>query len=438
MTLRFSAPSGLGGVLEPPPDKSVTHRALLLAAVAEGPSLVRNPLSTGDCRSTRGCLEALGIAVRPEEPAGDPRRQALRLEGRGLRGLREPATILDAGNSGTTTRLLSGLLAGQRLFAVLDGDESLRQRPMLRVVEPLRAMGGELHGRQGGRLLPLCFLPGDGRLRAIRYQLPVASAQVKSALLLAALRAEGETVLEGRVDSRDHTERLLQSLGLELRCAAGRITMSPPRSVPPFELTVPGDPSSAAFFLAGAAISGRVLEVRGCGLNPTRMGFVEVMRRMGARLEAAVELHQAGEPVGTLRLTAADLEGAVVTAEEVPFLIDEIPLLAVLGLFARGATVVEGAGELRHKESDRLGAVERLVRAVGGRLELREDGFAVEGPQELSPGLVDPGGDHRLAMAAAAMAAGVAGGVRVQGFEAARVSYPDFVADYRALGGTVE
>ncbi|MBN1837391.1 MAG: 3-phosphoshikimate 1-carboxyvinyltransferase [Spirochaetales bacterium] len=438
MTLSFCAPSGIGGRITPPADKSVTHRALLLAAVASGPCLVRNPLSTGDCLSTRGCIEALGVAVTDESRSRGPRGTALRIEGRGLRGLQEPAAVLDAGNSGTTARLLAGLLAGQELFAVLSGDASLRGRPMLRVVEPLRLMGADIRGRRGQRFLPMCFLPGSGSLTALRHELPVASAQVKSALLLAGLRGDGDTVLYGRVDSRDHTERLLSALGVRVRGDQERLTVRPPERLESFDLTVPGDLSSAAFFLAAALISGRELEVRGCGLNPTRLGFVEVLRRMGARIEQTVEGEPGGEPVGTLDLTPGTLAATTVQAHEVPFLIDEIPLVAVLGAFAAGTTVVEGAGELRHKESDRLAAVAELLAAVGGHLELRGDGFAVEGPQRLRAGRVDAQGDHRLAMAGAVLGAGVSGGVCVEGFEAARVSYPDFVADYRALGGRAE
>jgi 3-phosphoshikimate 1-carboxyvinyltransferase len=286
--------------------------------------------------------------------------------------------------------------------------------------------------------LPLCFLPGDGGLKAGRHVLPVASAQVKSALLLAGLRGDGPTLLEGRLDSRDHTERLLLALGLPLQLEEGRLLVSPAERVEPFELTVPGDLSSAAFFLAAALVSGRQLEVRDCGLNPTRLGFLEVLQRMGARIERQVESTDGGEPSGRLCLSPGPLVGTTVTAAETPFLIDEIPLLAVLAAFADGVTVVQGAEELRHKESDRLEAVARLLAAVGGRIEVRGDGFALEGPQRLSAGRVDPQGDHRLAMAGAVLGAGIPGGVRVEGFEAAQVSYPDFVADYRALGGRVE
>ena len=459
MTLRFSAPRGLGGVMTPPPDKSITHRALLLAAAAGGVSRIANPLATGDCLSTRACLRALGVQVeedpRGRRPAGRPARRpaspgftpaspgfipapAWLVTGRGLRGLAEPSEVLDAQNSGTTIRLLCGLLAGQRMHAVLSGDASLRARPMLRVVEPLRCMGARIEGRDGGRLAPLALLPGSGTLKALRYDLPVPSAQVKSALLLAALRADGESSLGGALDSRDHTERLLGFLGLSLGRTDGRLRIAPPSALPAFELEVPGDPSSAAFFLAAALVSGRELEVTGCGLNPTRLGFVRVLARMGARVEELVEAQRGGEPVGRLHLHPGVLQGVTVQAEEVPALIDEIPLIAVLGAFARGRTLVRGAGELKHKESDRLQAIGRLLQAVGGSVELAEDGFAVEGPQALAGGTVDSASDHRIAMAAAVLAAGIPGGVEVRGFEAATVSFPDFLATFRALGGMAE
>jgi 3-phosphoshikimate 1-carboxyvinyltransferase len=296
-------------------------------------------------------------------------------------------------------------------------------------------MGARIEGRAGGRLPPLALLAGSGTLQALHYDLPVPSAQVKSALLLAALRADGESSLGGALDSRDHTERLLGFLGLSCRTETGRLRIVPPPSLPAFELEVPGDPSSAAFFLAAAQVSSRELEVAGCGLNPTRLGFARVLARMGARLEELVEGERGGEPVGRLRLKPGDLVGVTVEASEVPALIDEIPLIAVLGALARGRTVVRGAGELKHKESDRLQAIGRLLEAVGGRVELAADGFAVEGPQPLDGGSVDSGGDHRIAMAAAVLGAGIRRGVEVRGFEAATVSFPDFLATFRALGG---
>jgi len=429
----FSAPRGIGGHFIPPADKSLTHRALMLASLAAGSSWIANPLDTGDCLSTRACLAALGVAIAE---SGRGSAKGLRVEGVGLRGFREPAGVLDAGNSGTTLRLLCGLLAGQALYAVASGDSSLLSRPMLRVVGPLRAMGARIEGRGGGRYAPLSFLPG-GELRPLSCELEVPSAQVKSALLLAALRASAPVRLAGRLDSRDHTERLFAYLGLPLRREGGALVMEPVKSIPPFEAEIPGDVSSAAFFVTAALICGRELWVRRCGLNPTRLGFIRFAGRMGARIEILEESSLAGEPAGSLHVLPADLNGVAVEEGEVPFLIDEIPLVAVLACFARGLTEVRGAGELRHKESDRIQAIAALIRALGGEITLFEDGFRLEGPQPLRGGAVDPAGDHRIAMAAAVLAAGLPGEVEVAGFDAARVSFPDFIAVFRQLGGEV-
>ncbi len=432
MELTFRAPSGIGGEIAPPADKSLTHRAFMLAAVAEGSSRIANPLATGDCLSTRRCLEALGAGIL--EKGGEAV-----VQGVGLRGFREPRGVLDAENSGTSIRLLSGLLAGLPIFAVVTGDVSLARRPMGRVVEPLRRMGARIEGREGGKFAPLCFLPGKGSLSAMSYELPVASAQVKSALLFAALRADGETrIVESAGRSRDHTERLFRGLGIPLAIQDKTLGLNPAAALPAFSFEVPGDVSSAAFFLAAAAVSGKELVVRNCGLNPTRLGFLQVLRRMGASIETSVERESLGEPIGIIRVLPGSLSGARIMPDEVPDLIDEIPLVAVLGLFARGRTEVRGAAELRHKESDRLAMIGRMAESLGGRIEVFEDGFAVEGPQTLRSGRVDPAEDHRIAMAAAVAGAGIRQGVKVTGFEAARVSYPDFVKDFTTLGGIVE
>jgi 3-phosphoshikimate 1-carboxyvinyltransferase len=433
MDAAFSAPSGIKGLIHPPADKSLTHRALMLAALADGESRVANPLETGDCLSTRKILQALGAEFRPDSGGGVVAR------GVGLRGLKEPSSVLDAENSGTSMRLFSGLLAGLPIFAVMTGDDMLRRRPMGRAVDPLRRMGARIEGRDGGKYAPLCFLPGSGSLSAIRYDLTVASAQVKSAILLAALRADGTTrIHEAAGSCRDHTERLLSALGVAVRRIGTDIEVSPVPSLPAFSFEVPGDISSASFFLAAAAITGGALEVKGCGLNPSRLGFVAALRRMGAPVELREERTSLGEPIGSLRLSPASLSATTIEAEEVPDLIDEVPLIAVLALFAKGRTVVKGASELRHKESDRLSAIERLVGCLGGRVEASADGFVVEGPQTLHAGVVDPQGDHRIAMAAAVAGSAIPGGVRVKGVEAAKVSYPDFMKDFRALGGCVE
>jgi 3-phosphoshikimate 1-carboxyvinyltransferase len=274
-------------------------------------------------------------------------------------------------------------------------------------------------------------------LEPIDYRLEIPSAQVKSALMIASLRAEGVVRLGGAVDSRDHTERLFDYLELPLRRENSGLTLEPVEAVPPFDLTVPGDISSAAFFIASALVCGRELLVEKCGLNPTRLGFIDVLKRMGARIETEETHRSGGEPVGNLRVLPGPIHGVDVAAAEIPSCIDEIPLLAGLAAFAEGTTRVRGAEELRHKESDRLAAVSRLLTALGGGIDLSRDGFTVEGPQSLKSGRVDSGGDHRMAMAAASLSPGIPGGVAVQGFEAAEVSFPDFVGTFRELGGEV-
>jgi 3-phosphoshikimate 1-carboxyvinyltransferase len=435
MTLFFQAPRGLTGRVVPPADKSITHRALIFSGLADGRSRVHNPLDTGDCISTRRCLEALGVAVTETRGAGGV--VTLEIAGRGLRGFQEAENVLDAGNSGTTARLLAGLLAGQRVLTILNGDSSLRSRPMLRVVAPLRRMGAEIYGRNQGRHLPLAFTPTSSELQPIDYPLEVSSAQVKSALMIAALRARGAVRLGGAIDSRDHTERLFEYLGLPLRREDSSLTVEPVEAVPAFELSVPGDISSAAFFITGALVCGKELLVENCGLNPSRLGFIDLLKRMGARIEVAEQYKSGGEPVGSLHVLPGPLHGVEVGAEAIPAFIDEVPLLAGLAAFAQGITRIRGAGELRHKESDRLAAVARLFASLGGRIELSEDGFTVEGPQSLKSGQVDPEGDHRIAMAAASLSPGIRDGVTVFGFEAAEVSFPDFVGTFRALGGLV-
>ena len=424
---------GLGGAYAPPADKSLTHRSLLLAAVADGTSVVRRPLATGDCLSTRTCLERLGIRIAAASDG------TLTIHGAGLRGFAEPPGVLDAENSGTTMRLLSGLLAGLPLFAVMTGDSSLARRPMARVVEPLRAMGARIEARARGALAPLAFLPGSGHLRPLSWDLPVASAQVKGALILAALRAEGPSLIGGRIGSRDHTERMLGAgLGLGVRVEGGRLRVEPARAVPGFETSVPGDVSSAAFFIAGALVSGRELLVSDCGLNPTRLGFLEVARAHGrpdrnvgrgdlARRALGHRARIAGSPAGRIRRARrsprADRRGAA----------DRGP--GALRRWRRPRCAVRtSCGTRRATGSPRWSGSPRRSAARSSR---STDGFRVEGPQRLAGGTVDPAGDHRIAMAAAIAAAGIDAGVRVTDIGCAKVSYPDFVRDYQSLGGTV-
>lgn len=419
--LRFSPAGPLRGRIRVPSDKSITHRALLLGSVCERPVRVERPLWAGDTQATAGVMRMLGVRIDPLKDANE----AVLVHGRGLCGLLEPRTTLNVCNSGTTIRLLSGLLAGQRGRFVLDGDESLRRRPMDRVVAPLSRMGVMVTAREG-RFPPLEVRGGP--VRAITYESPIASAQVKSCVLLAGLHAEGETTVVERIPSRDHTERLLCAAGAALRRDGGRVSL---RGRPRLQLDtvrVPGDPSSAAFLAAAAAlVPGSELIVEDLGLNPTRLGFFEVLRRMGGSVEWIEETSpaDAGEPRGRLLVRQAPLHGTVVSAAEIPQLIDEVPLVALLATVAEGETLVEGVGELRVKESDRLAAVGEALGRLGARIEVGEDAFRVF-PGPLRGGRLESRGDHRLALLGAVAGLAAPEGVRVHGFSAADVSFPGF------------
>jgi 3-phosphoshikimate 1-carboxyvinyltransferase len=415
-----------------PGDKSISHRALMLASLASGRSYLGNLSPAADVASTAACLCACGAVLRE---FGDGRMIG---EGEGAgRSLRSPETVLDCGNSGTTMRLLAGVLAGHDVAATLDGDASLRRRPMARLAEPLTRMGAEVSTTAGGTA-PV-HLRGRRRLRPIEYAPPVASAQLKSATLLAGLSAEGPTVVIEPAPSRDHTERLLRLCGLEITVDAGRITLNP-GALEPFGLRIPGDLSSAAFLLAlAAARPGSEVRCPGVTLNPGRTGFLEVLAAMGADLE--VEADPAGgsaaEPVGTVtvrgrgELRAARIDGALV-----PRLIDEIPLLAVLATQAHGVTEIRDAAELRTKEADRISLLVAGLRAFGAEVEEHPDGFDVAGGRPLHAAHVDAAGDHRLAMAwavAASLAAPGTGSSLVDGADVCAVSYPGFFADLARL-----
>jgi len=414
-------PSGpLRGTLRAPGDKSITQRALLIGAVCDGPVVVEEPVWAGDPLATAGMVAALGVRV--DGLAGRERRAVV--HGAGLRGLRAPAMPLDAGNSGTGMRLLTGLLAGQSGRFVVDGDASLRRRPMARIVEPLRAMGARIEAADGG-LAPLVV--EGGPLRGIRHESPVASAQVKSCLLLAGLLAEGETVVVEPHRSRDHTERMLVAAGAALRSRDAQVAVRGAERLSLERVVVPGDLSSAAFLVAAALlVPGSELRVTGVGLNPTRLGFFEVVRRMGGDLAWTVTGDDGGEPRGDLEARASALHGVTVAAPETPSLIDEVTLLALLGCFAEGETVVAGVADLRAKESDRLAAVLEIVGDLGGHAEASADELRVSGGRPRG-GAVDSRGDHRLAMLGAVAGLACPEGVRVSGFSASAVTFPGFI-----------
>jgi 3-phosphoshikimate 1-carboxyvinyltransferase len=441
---RFDPGGALRGTLTPPPDKSISHRSAILAAMGEGETEVTGYLDAADTRSTLGAVATVGARV--EEGGGSPGPGGgieLRIGGVGLRGA-GPAAI-DVGNAGTLLRLLPGWLAGQPEGGwTLDGDESIRRRPVDRVAEPLRLMGADVSCRED-RLPPMTVRGAP--LRGIEYRLPVASAQVKSCVLLAGLLAEGETTVIEPGPSRDHTERMLRAAGAEVEIAnagtpvairgalpARRVTVHPAGGIQPGRIEVPADFSSAAFFLVAAAIvGGSEVRIEGVGINPTRIGLLGILTRMGAAIEV-IETAAAGrEPRATLVARSGPLAATRVGGGEVPLAIDELPLVALAGCFAEGTTVVSGAEELRHKESDRIATVVDGLRGLGAEIEATEDGFAVTGAGGLAGGAIDSAGDHRLAMLGALAGLASREGVEVRGMEAAAVSYPRFEADLRGL-----
>jgi 3-phosphoshikimate 1-carboxyvinyltransferase len=443
---RFEPSGPLRGELAPPPDKSISHRAALLAAMADGETGVSRALSSGDTDATLRAVAALGAGVdaeRRSDGALDVRVRGIGLAGPG-REQGSGETEIDVGNAGTLLRLLPGWLAGQgRGRWTLDGDASIRRRPVDRVAEPLAEMGAAVSCRDG-RLPPLTVEGAE--LRGTAYRLPVASAQVKSCVLLAGLLAEGETSVVEPAPTRDHTERMLRAAGVPVTVEESsvavhgppghRITVRRADVIEPQAIEVPGDFSSAAFpIVAAVLIAGSGVRTVDVGLNPTRIGLLGVLRRMGAAVEVVEETTRAGEPRGVVVARHGPLQGTRVGAAEVPLAIDELPLVALLGCFAEGETVVEGAEELRHKESDRIAATVTGLRGLGAEIKERADGFAVRGTGGLNGGRLDAAGDHRLAMLGAIAGLACRDGVEVEGIESVAVSYPGFESALASLIG---
>jgi 3-phosphoshikimate 1-carboxyvinyltransferase len=427
---RFEPSGSLRGEYTPPADKSISHRAALFGAMCDEPVPVRNYLDSADTRSTLAALLKVGAGV--EEMGGD-----VLIRGVGLRApLEATGGLLDVGNAGTLMRLLPGWLAGQPGGVwTLDGDESIRRRPVDRVAEPLSAMGAQVDAREG-RFPPLTVRGAE--LSGIEYELPVASAQVKSCVLIAGMLADGSTTVTERAQSRDHTERLLRRARVPFERDGLRLTVSQVDELELDEIVVPGDPSSAAFVIAAATlVAGSRVVVKGVDLNWTRTGFLRIADRMGAVIlgdleEPGTEADE--EPVGELDVASAPLEGTVVEPAEVPTAIDELTLVALLGAFAEGETLVRGAGELRVKESDRIASVVAGLRGLGADIEATDDGFVVRGDGTPLPGgVIDARGDHRMAMLGAVAGLASGEGVEVVGMDAAEVSYPGFERDIGAL-----
>jgi 3-phosphoshikimate 1-carboxyvinyltransferase len=423
------AARGLRGTLVAPADKSISHRTALLAAISDGPVRIENYLQAADTMATLEAVRALGAAVELD-------RADVVVGGVGLRGAREPDRAIDVQNSGTLLRLLPGWLAGQEGRRVtLDGDESIRSRPVDRIALPLRQMGAQIECTDE-RLPPLTIF--GAALHGVEYVLPVASAQVKSCVLLAGLLAEGPTTVIEPAPSRDHTERMLLSAGVSVVRDGARVTVTAPSGLALDSFRVPGDPSSAAFWVAAALlVPGSRLRIENVGANWTRNGFVNIARRMGAQIDGEIESPDAplsaSDPVTSLEISHSSLSATVVEGAEVALAIDELPLVALLACFAEGETVVRDAAELRVKETDRVATVAEGLRALGGEIEPTPDGFVVRGGGVLRGGTMSSHGDHRLAMLGAIAGLASRDGAEVAGMGAAHVSYPGFTADLARL-----
>lgn len=407
-----------------PGDKSISHRALILSSIADGESRIRN-ISTGDdVKRTADAMRLMGVEITEGNE--------IIVRGKGIRGLSEPLNVIDAGNSGTTARLLSGLLSAQNFFSVITGDDSLRRRPMARVVFPLVKMGAEIHGRNNASLLPLAIQ--GKKLRGVNINIEVASAQVKSALLLAGLYAEGTTEIIEPAESRDHTERMLKYMGANIKKDRNRVAITQIQKLEPIELTVPGDISSSAFFLvAGTIVKGSEIILKNVGINPLRTGIVDVLKRMGADIEI-IERKDEIEPVGTIRVRYSQLRGTTIKGDEIPRVIDEIPVIAVAGAVAEGETVIRDAGELRKKESDRIHSLCTELKKMGVQVEELEDGMIIKGGK-LKGTRLESHKDHRIGMALAIAGLTADGETIIDGAEWIDISFPEFKKYLRKIAG---
>ncbi|RUM60557.1 MAG: 3-phosphoshikimate 1-carboxyvinyltransferase [Persephonella sp.] len=420
------------GELRVPSDKSISHRSIILTSLAEGKSIVKNFLKSGDTLTTLNCYKQLGVKI-------EERNGILEIEGVGLKGLKEPDDILDMGNSGTTTRLTLGVLAGQNLFATLTGDNSLRNRPMKRVKDPLTQMGAFIDGRENGNRLPLAIRGGN--LKGISFFNKKSSAQVKSAILLAGLNADGKTEIEEPVKSRNHTEKLLKAMGVNLKVKEEEnykiILDGNIEKLNPIEIDVPADPSSAAFFVAAAVIvpNSEIL-LKDVLVNPTRDGFFRKLKDMGANIEYLNLREKAGEEVADIYVRyTPDLKGIKITKVDVPSMIDELPLIMLIATQVKGETVITGAEELRVKESDRIKAVVENLKNIGVEIEELEDGAIIRGKQKIKGGVIDSFNDHRIAMGFSILGLIAEDGITIKNAECVFISYPEF---YEHLEKVVE
>ena len=419
MELVLEKNNKLRGNIFVPGDKSISHRSLILGSIAQGETRIYNFLNSLDCLKTLECVQALGAEI---ELGKD---NSVKIKGEGLYGLQEPKDILDVGNSGTTIRLLTGLLSGQNFYSVLNGDVSIRKRPMKRVVEPLRLMGADIWGRKDGQFAPLSVR--GNKLNSLHYTLPVASAQVKTALLLAGLYITGGTIIKEPLPTRDHTEKMLEIMQADLKISPFEIKVMGGKELRGTDIFIPGDISSAAYFIAAASIlKDSQITIRQVGVNPTRTGIIEILKKMGTKIETLNYQIKSNEPQADLKIEYSKLKGVEIKKENVPFLIDELPLIAVVATQAQGKTVVSGARELRVKETDRIKAMVSELKKMGADIKEKEDGFIVNGPTGLQGAVCESYNDHRIALALAVAALLAEGKTIIKNSECIDISFPGF------------
>ncbi|MGV3465787.1 MAG: 3-phosphoshikimate 1-carboxyvinyltransferase [Heyndrickxia sp.] len=415
----------LQGTIKVPGDKSISHRAIMFGAISSGKTIVRNFLFGADCLSTISCFRKLGVKIIQEQ-------NEITIYGGGWSGLQEPASILDVGNSGTTTRLMLGILAGRPFHSVVIGDDSIAKRPMNRVVLPLRQMGAKINGRENGNYTPIAIQGCS--LKPITYELPVASAQVKSCLLLAGLQVDGETTIIEPASTRDHTERMIQQFGGEISVQNNQIKIRGNQLLKGTVVDVPGDISSAAFFMVAAAImENSEVVFENVGLNPTRTGIIDVLIKMGADITIEENANSSYEPVGTVTVKTSTLKGIEISGDLIPRLIDELPIIALLATQAEGQTIIKNAEELKVKETNRIDAVAKELSQLGAHIVPTEDGMIITGKTTLHGGTVSSLGDHRIGMMLGVAALICKGKVMLENYEAVEVSYPDFFEDLQTL-----
>lgn len=425
-SLSFEGPGQFCGVYAPPGDKSISHRAVLFGSLAEGESSYENFLEAEDCLHTLDAMRQMGAGISHEKGTG-----RVRISGKGLHGLSAPGKELYLGNSGTSMRLLLGVLAGQRFEAVLAGDPSLSARPMRRVTDPLKKMGAQIKGKENGNFAPLTIR--GGKLRGIDFDNKLSSAQVKSALLFAGMCAEGRTIVREAIPSRDHTERFLEASGAHFQKVGSHLIIEKTEMLLPLKARIAGDISSAAFFIVGAAMTlGSEITIEHVGLNPTRTGVLEVLKRMGARIEIEVT-ETVPEPVGTIRVRGAKLKGTGVTHQEIPSLIDELPVLMVAMALAEGESLISGAAELRVKETDRIRSMVQNLKAIGASIEELPDGSLIRGVSGFHGAEVESFGDHRTVMSMGVASLAARGPITVTDTGCIATSYPAFMDHYRLL-----